>query len=211
MNRMNDNRMKLKHRKILDLVRPGSSVLDLGCRDGELLSLLVRERKARAQGIEQDDQAIYACVARGISVLHGYIDTGLSEYRERSFDYVIFNESLQKVRTPDRVLSEALRVGREVIVVFPNFAHWSARMQMFFGGRAPVTPALPYTWHDTPNLHFLSISDFTDYCGKRGMKIKKSAFIRKNRSVRILPNLRAEIGIFLLASKNGDEHGSSIK
>ncbi len=199
---MNDNGMKLKHRVILDLVRPGSSLLDLGCRDGELLSLLVRERKARAQGIEQDDQAIYACVARGLSVLHGYIDSGLSEYREKSFDYIIFNESLQKVRTPDRSLSEALRVGREVIVVFPNFAHWSARMQMFFGGRAPVTPALPYAWHNTPNLHFLSISDFIDYCRKRGMKVRSSFFVGKRRIVKVLPNLIAEKAIFLVTGDN---------
>jgi methionine biosynthesis protein MetW len=208
---MTSDTVKPEHRVILGMVRPGSSVLDLGCGDGELLSLLVRERTAKAQGIEEDERAIYACVAKGLSVFHGDIDTGLSEYGDRSFDYVIFDQSLQKVRTPDPVLSEALRVGREVIVAFPNFAHWSARTQMFFGGRAPVTPALPYAWHDTPNLHFLSISDFTDYCGKRAMKIKKSAFIRKNRSVRILPNLRAEIGIFLLASKNGDKYGSSIK
>ncbi len=200
---MPSDSVKLEHRVILDLVRPGSSVLDLGCGDGELLSLLVREKKAQARGIEIDEQAIYKCVAKGLSVVHSDIDSGLSDYGDWSFDYVIFDQSLQQVRNPDRVINEALRVGHEVIVAFPNFAHWPVRMQMFFQGRTPVTPALPYEWHDTPNLHFLSVLDFTDYCRARGMTIEKSVFIGRERIVKTLPNLRAEAGIFLIRKNGG--------
>ena len=166
-------------------IRQGSSVLDLGCGDGELLALLVREKNVKAQGIEIDEQAIYQCVAKGLSVFHEDIDNGLSEYGDQSFDYVILNQSFQQVKKPDIVLKEALRVGREVIVGFPNFAHYRARLQIFFKGKTPVTPSLPYEWHDTPNLHFLSISDFIEYCHKRNIKIEKEAFIGKNRRVKI--------------------------
>jgi len=188
----------LEHKAILGWVDQGSSVLDLGCGEGELLALLVEERHVRAQGIEIDEQAIYQCVAKGLSVFHEDIDNGLSDYADRSFDYVILNQSFQQVKKPDVVVKEALRVGRKVIVGFPNFAHYSARLQIFFKGKTPVTASLPYEWHDTPNLHFLGISDFIGYCHERKIKIEKSFFIGKNRGVRILPNLFAMTGIFLI-------------
>ena len=193
--------LKLERRVISEWIEGFSSVLDLGCGDGELLSILIQEKQVHAQGIEIDDQAIHKCVAKGLSVFQQDIDTGLSEYRDKFFDYVMLSQSLQQVKNPDIVLKEALRVGKKVIVSFPNFAHYTARFQIFFGGRVPVTRALPYEWHDTPNLHFLSISDFIEYCHERSIEIEDSVFIGKNKKARVLPNLFAEIGIFLLQSK----------
>ena len=186
---------------ILEWIGAGSSVLDLGCGDGELLSLLVREKNVKAQGIEIDEQAIYRCVARGLSVFHQDIDNGLSEYGDHSFDYVILNQTFQQVEKPDVVLTETLRVGGKVIVGFPNFAHYRARLQIVFKGKAPITSSLPYEWHDTPNRHFLSISDFIEYCDKRNIKIEKSSFIGKHRSVKIFPNLLGLKGLFLISKE----------
>jgi methionine biosynthesis protein MetW len=191
----------LDHKAILEWIHEGASVLDLGCGDGVLLALLVRERHVKAQGIEIDEQAIYQCVAKGLSVFHEDIDNGLSDYADQSFDYVILNQSFQQVKKPDIVLREALRVGREVIVGFPNFAHYQARLQIFFRGRTPVTPSLPYEWHDTPNLHFLSILDFIGYCHQRNIKIERAAFAGKKRRIRILPNLFGLTGIFLISNR----------
>lgn len=196
------NSLKLEHKIISEWIEPHSPVLDLGCGDGELLSFLIQEKQARAQGIEINEQAIYKCVAKGLSVFQEDIDTGLSEFRDKSFDYVTLSQSLQQVKKPDFVLKEALRVSKKVIVSFPNFTHYAARLQILFRGKVPITNALPYDWHDTPNLHFLSISDFIEYCQKRNIEIENSVFIGKNRKVRIFPNLFAEIGIFML-SKSG--------
>ena len=197
---MTSNVLPLSYKAILKWIHEGSSVLDLGCGDGELLALLVHEKGVKAQGIEIDEQAIYQCVAKGLSVFHEDIDHGLSGYEDKTFDYVILNQSLQQVKKPDAVVKEALRVGREVIIGFPNFAHYHARLQIFFKGKTPVTPSLPYEWHDTPNLHFLSISDFIEYCHQRGIKIKRSIFIGKNRAVKIFPNLFGMAGIFLVSN-----------
>lgn len=192
----------LEYRTILKWVRDGASVLDLGCGNGELLDLLVRKKGVKAQGIEIDEQAIYQCVARGLSVFHEDIDNGLSGYPDQSIDYVILRQSFQQVKKPDAVVKEALRIGREVIIGFPNFAHYRARLQIFFKGKTPVTPSLPYEWHDTPNLHFLSISDFIEYCQQRDIKIKKSVVIGENRTVKIFPNLFGITGIFLVKRKS---------
>ena len=197
---MPSKKIPLEYQAILEWVGDGSTVLDLGCGDGELLSLLTHAKQVKGQGIEIDEQAIYQCVAKGLSVFHEDIDNGLSEYGDNSFDYVILLQSFQQVKKPDVVLKEALRVGSEVIIGFPNFAHYRARFQMFFQGKTPVTVSLPYEWHDTPNLHFLSISDFMEYCQKRAVMIKKSFFLNGDKRIKLFPNLLAETGIFLISS-----------
>jgi methionine biosynthesis protein MetW len=191
-----------EYKIIASFIDPGASVLDLGCGDGELLALLRREKNvSKVQGIEIDEKAIYKCVARGLSVFHGDIDSGLAEYDDNSFDYVILNQSFQQVKRPDFVVGEALRVGRQAIVGFPNFAYIKARYQLAIRGFAPITRSLPYEWHDTPNLHFLSIADFISYCKKRDIKIKKAFYLRNNIQVRFFPNLLALSGIFLISRK----------
>jgi methionine biosynthesis protein MetW len=182
-------------------ISEGSSVLDLGCGDGELLAYLVQKRQVRAQGIELSEEAIVRCIAEGLSVFQQDIDTGLSEYSNHSFDYVILNQTIQQVKKPDLAIKEALRVGKKTIVGIPNFAHYKARASIFFKGRVPVTPSLPFQWYDTPNLHFLSINDFKDYCTSKAIVIEKTCYITDNRSVEFIPNLLAEYGYFLLAKR----------
>jgi len=189
----------MDHRIISGLIEPYSTVLDLGCGTGELLYILAREKNARGQGIEVDEQAIYKCVAKGLTVSQGDIDSGLAEYKDKSFDYVVLNQSLQQVRHVDEVLKDALRVGKKVIIGFPNFSHYKSRLQIFFQGRTPVTEALPYQWYETPNLHFLSISDFITYCRLRKINIERKIYLGKNKRVAFYPNLIALTGMFLVS------------
>jgi len=190
--------LNVERKTLAGWIAEGASVLDLGCGDGELLAHLISEKHVRAQGIELSEQAITHCVAQGLSVFQQDIDTGLSEYGDDSFDYVILNQTLQQVKKPDFALKEALRVGKEVIVGIPNFAYYKARASIFFHGRVPVTPSLPYQWYDTPNLHFLSLVDFKDYCKKQGITIQCAFYAANNKQVKLLPNLLAEVGYFLL-------------
>jgi methionine biosynthesis protein MetW len=190
--------LKLEHRVIVDLIPPESSVLDLGCGDGLLMDLVSREKAGRCQGIEIDEQAIYVCVGKGLSVFHGDLNTGLVDFSDASFDFVILDQTLQQLERPDQVLADALRVGKKVVVVFPNFAHYSARLQMLVKGRSPVTPFLPYEWHDTPNLRFFSTIDFQDYCRRKEIRVEKRVYLSATSVVRLFPNLRSQIGIFLI-------------
>ncbi|MGE5280291.1 MAG: methionine biosynthesis protein MetW [Deltaproteobacteria bacterium] len=192
---------RLDHKIIYDLVESGSRVLDLGCGNGDLLFLLAKGKGARVQGIELSEDAIYRCVEKGLSVFHSDIDSGLSEYPDQSFDYVILNQSLQEARKADFVLQEALRVGKQVVVGFPNFAHIYARLQLGFAGRSPVTPSLPYRWYNSPNLHFLSIRDFRAYCREKGVRVLAARFLGTRRFVRFLPNLLALNAIFLISRR----------
>ncbi len=190
--------MRPDHKYILEMIEPNSRVLDLGCGDGELLSLLMKQRNCRAVGIEIDEKEIYKCVERGVTVSHGDIDSGLSDYADKRFDYVILNESLQEVLNPEKVISEALRVGKKAIVGIPNFCNLSARLQIFFLGRVPVTEGLPYKWYNTPNLRFLSIKDFRDFCAERSILIEKECAFAAKGTVPLAHNLFSETAIFLI-------------
>jgi methionine biosynthesis protein MetW len=195
---MTSREIRLDHKIIFSIVDPGSRVLDLGCGEGDLLYLLAREKQVIAQGIEKDDRAIQECVKKGLSVFHDDIESGLREYPESSFDYVILNQSMEEVKNVDRLLQDALRIGKKVIVGFPNFAYIKARFMMFFHGRAPVTESLPYSWYDTPNVRFLSITDFSEYCSEKDIKIISAHYLGEKGIVRFLPNLMALNAVFVL-------------
>ena len=196
---MESNKVNLDRKIIYQIIEPGSRVLDLGCGDGELMSLLAREKGIKVQGIEIDDEAIYKCVAKGLSVFHGDIDSGLKEYPDGSFDYVILNQAMQQAKKADFVIQEALRVGSKAIVGFPNFANINARSSLFFRGKTPITPSLPYRWYNTPNLHFLTISDFRSYCVERKIKILKTYYLGNDKIIHVWPNLFAMNAIFVIS------------
>lgn len=189
---------RIDYRIISSLVEPKSRVLDMGCGDGELLYLMNKNLQTRSQGIEIDQEQIMECVERGINVLLGDLDSGLTDFKDGSFDYVILNNALQELRYPDDVIKDALRVGKKLIVGFPNFAYIKARIQIFFQGKLPVTPSLPFAWYESPNLHLLTIKDFKEYCRGRGYKILAERYVRNEKEIYLKPNLFAQWGTFLI-------------
>src|SRR3989339_425608 len=144
---------KLDHKIIAGIIGQDSKVLDLGCGECDLLSLLIKKKNVKAQGIELSEKAIYKCVERGVNVFHGDIESGLGWYSDKAFDYVILNHSLQEVKNVNFVINEALRVGKKVIIGFSNFAYIKARIDILFRGRTPITKSLPHKWFDTQNIN----------------------------------------------------------
>jgi len=195
---MNLNSIRLDEKIIYNIIEPNSKVLDLGCGDGELLYLLAEGKNIKAQGIELNDEAVYKCVEKGLSVFHSDIDSGLPEYPDKAFDYVILNQSMQEVKKIEYVLQEALRVGKKVVIGFPNFAYIKARFMLFFKGVSPVTSSLPHYWYDTPNLRFLSIKDFKGYCKRKGIKTVATRYLSDKYQVSFWPNLFAANAIFVI-------------
>ncbi len=190
--------IRLDYEIIADIIEPGSRVLDLGCGDGELLSMLKMKKNCRGTGIEISPEQIFRCMERGVSVAQGNIDSDLDVYENKRFDYVILNESLQQVLNIEKVLNDSLRVGKKVIVGIPNFCNLRARLQISFMGQVPVTKSLPYKWYNTPNLRFLSLKDFRDFCTEKKIHIEKSWYLCEGRKVVLLTGLFADSGIFVL-------------
>lgn len=180
-------------------VAPGSRALDVGCGDGELMASLRDTKQVDVRGLEIDPVNVSLAVARGLSVVQGDADTDLVYYPDDAFDYAILSQTLQTARKPDRVLSDLLRIGQRAFVSFPNFAYWRVRWGLMWGGRMPVTPALPVSWHETENIHQLTIDDFRAFVAERGIVVEDAWFLTGNRRTSsAAANLRAEHAVFLL-------------
>jgi methionine biosynthesis protein MetW len=183
---------------ISDIVEPNSKVLDLGCGDGELLQWLAENKGVEARGVEISATKVRRAIARGVSAYQGDIDEVLEDYSNHAFDYVILSQTLQETRYPLKVLREMLRVGRRAIVAFPNFGHWSARLALLFTGRAPKTRLFPHEWYDSPNIHVLTVHDFDQLVRREGFTVERCYFLSGRRKVPALPNLLAEVAVYLV-------------
>ncbi len=181
-----------------DLIEPNTSVLDLGCGEGELLEWLAANKNVTGRGVEIDGTRVQRAIARGVSAYQGDIDQGLADYPADSFDYVILSQTLQETRKPLAALREMLRVGRNAVVAFPNFGHWSVRISHLISGRAPRTRIFPHAWYDSPNIHFFTVRDFEDLIAREGWKIERRYFLAGRHRGRLLANLMAEVAVYLV-------------
>jgi methionine biosynthesis protein MetW len=192
--------------KINDWISRDSKVLDLGCGDGSLLNDLRKEKSASGLGIEIDAEKIKSCLEKGISVIEQDIDSGLENFGNQSFDYVVMSQSIQALKKPEVALEEIVRIGKECIVSIPNFANIKCRLQLFFKGQMPVSGALPHDWYSTPNLHLCSLEDFEELCKQSNIKIveRKLSKINGEESIlmKLLPNLFSEVALYKLVKEN---------
>ena len=197
------HRARVDYELIESLIEPNSTVLDVGCGEGELLANLVRDKNIKGDGIELDQELVLDCVCRRLPIIQQDIEQRLGYYGDKSFDYVILSQTVQTVKNPKKVFAELLRVGKKVIVSFPNFAHWRCRVHLSLCGKAPVTKLLPFGWHNSPNIHFLSMKDFDEFCKELGVKVEEKIPLTKTRlsPVRFAPNLFAEQVIYVTSKE----------
>jgi methionine biosynthesis protein MetW len=182
-----------------ELIDAQARVLDLGCGEGELLAWLKENKKVDGRGVEFSGASVQKAIARGASVYQGDLESALDDYPARAFDYVILSQTLQETRDPLRVLRGMLRIGNRAVVAFPNFGHWSVRMSHLWSGRAPQTELFPHDWYDSPNIHFLTVLDFEALAQKENWRVERRIFLSGGREVSLLPNLRAEVAVFLFS------------
>ena len=196
--------MKKEFKVIADLLPNNTKVLDVGCGDGSLMNLLVKEKNIEVRGLELEKQNVQECIYKGLPVIQGNAETELYQFPDQSFDYVVLSQTLQAFYNPDKVLKELLRIGKSVIISIPNFGYWKVRTSLLFFGKMPVTKTLPNKWYNTPNLHMCSIKDLFNYCDSQNINIKKVIGVNEDKISLIsksnleLKNLFSKLGVFLI-------------
>ena len=197
--------MKKEFKVIANLLANNTRVLDVGCGDGSLMNLLVKEKNIEVRGLELEKQNVQECIYKGLPVIQGNAETELYQFPNQSFDYVVLSQTLQAFYSPDKVLRELLRIGKSVIVSIPNFGYWKVRTGLLFFGKMPMTNTLPNSWYNTPNLHMCTIKDLFNYCDEQNIKIKKVIGVNEDKISLIkknnleIKNLFSKLGIFLIS------------
>ena len=171
----------LNYRVITKIIEEKSKVLDLGCGNGTLLKKLIDEKHVTGTGIEIDQNAAIEAISKGLSIIRGNIDEGLTQFNDNEYDWVVLNQTMQSTNKPEFVIEEMLRVSKKVIVSFPNFGYWKVRFYLFFKGKMPKSKNLPFEWYNTPNIHLLTIDDFFEFCQKRNIKISQKIYMKRGK------------------------------
>ena len=201
---MKDLKMKKEFKVIADLLPNNTRVLDIGCGDGSLMSLLNEEKHIEVRGLELNQENVQECIHKGLPVIQGNAETELHQFPDKSFDYVVLSQTLQAFYEPEKVLRNLLRIGKSVVISIPNFGFWKVRIKLLFFGEMPVTKTLPNTWYNTPNLHMCTIKDLFNFCDEKKINIKKVVGVNENKTSIIrksnleIKNLFSKVGIFLI-------------
>ena len=196
--------MKKEFKVIADLLPNNVRVLDVGCGDGSLMNLLIKEKNIEVRGLELNQENVQQCIHKGLPVIQGNAETELHQFPNRSFDYVVLSQTLQAFYEPEKVLRNLLRIGKSVVISIPNFGFWKVRIKLLFFGEMPVTKTLPNTWYNTPNLHMCTIKDLFNFCDEKKIIIKKAVGVNENKTSIIkknnleIKNLFSKVGIFLI-------------
>ena len=196
--------MKKEFEAISKIIESNKRVLDVGCGDGTLMEYLKEKQKNDVRGLEPQKNLVQKCIAKGLPVIEGDAEKELSQFPEKSFDYVVLSQTLQAFFNPEKVLDQLLRIGKQTIVTIPNFGHWKVRLHLLFKGTMPITKNLPNEWYNTPNLHMCTIQDFVNFCKKKNIKIDKSMCLTNEKISEITirnmsyKNIFSQLGIFLI-------------
>ncbi|BCR81041.1 methionine biosynthesis protein MetW [Arachnia rubra] len=190
-------------RLIASLIPECSRVLDLGCGNGELLRLL-EGRGCHGTGVEIEPELFLAALRHGVNVIDLDINSQLDQFADGAYDVVVLSRTLQNLRQPAEVLREMTRIASHGIVSMPNFVHWRNRLRLLTG-RMPVTKDLPYSWYDSPNLHFTSLKDLAPLFTGLGLEVERCIPIddsgRPLRTGEWGANLFASSAVYLLQAR----------
>ena len=191
-----------EYKLILDMIPPGSKVIDLGCGNGVLLEKLIKIKSVIGTGVELSPNGVKICKDKGLNVIQGRIDEKIN-FQDNSFDYSICNVTIQMVLYPEILISEMKRISKYQIISFPNFGFYKNRLEFLIKGDMPPHSLFGYKWYNTGHIHQCSVTDFIKLINEIGLKILEHRHIQPGNPLKkimmdLFPNLFQLVPIFLL-------------
>lgn len=183
---------------ISDWIPEKSRVLDLGCGRGLLLEQLGHEKQVFGIGVDLNAVKVRHAAGRGISVYQGDLNNFMAEFSDGFFDHVILSRTLQDLPNPQKIVKEALRVGKHLIVGFINYAFWTNRLHLsLFGSRVQNT-VYPDPWYKSEPFNPITVKGFEQFCKNQNYKILRKIYLKGDwqSRVNVAPNLFAGYGLY---------------
>jgi 2-polyprenyl-3-methyl-5-hydroxy-6-metoxy-1,4-benzoquinol methylase len=142
---------------ILKRVKPNSTVLEFGPANGRMTKYLKEEMGCTVYTVELDPEAAKDAAKYSEKIIVGNIEDyeWLEEYKDVSFDYIVFADVLEHLYYPQKVLEKAkelLNYEGSIIFSIPNIAHNVIIMELLEN---------QFTYHDVGLLDNTHIRFFT--------------------------------------------------
>ena len=165
------------HQKVIELVPPGSVVLDVGCASGYLASELFARGAAAVDGLEYDHVEAEEARASCRRVIVGSVEDPevIAQLPDGGYDAIVFADVVEHLVHPEtavRALLPKLRPGGRFVISVPNIAHYSVRLGLLRGRFRYEDVGLL----DRTHLRFFTRETLADFLGAVGLSLDREEF-----------------------------------
>ncbi|MBX3654354.1 MAG: class I SAM-dependent methyltransferase [Ramlibacter sp.] len=167
--------------KLVNKIKPGSEVLDVGTGTGALGKFLREHRQCVVDGVtyNADEEAAAHQYYRDISIVDLERQPLPKALRSKTYDYVVCADVLEHLRNASEVLSDLrslLKPSGAVLLSVPNVTHMGVLLGLLVGQFGRTHEGLL----DETHVHFFDRKSLEALCTRSGLLVVERDAVYKN-------------------------------